>query len=306
MRKHWKEDVLLLFVVLVWGINFPILKAALASMHPHVLNVFRMSVSLVAVGGFHYAYQKKQGSAFWQPLRDHGKAIIGLGLLGYVLYQFFFIVGIDFTTAGNAALIMSSVPLWTALLSHFMRIERVSLNVWMGLLVILTGTATIVLGGTQSLSLSSDTFLGNLLMIGAACCWGAYTALSKPMMKRVAPMSLTFLGLLVVFPVLVGIASPYWGSVQWEAVNMWVWLAIIFSGGLSTGIAVGMWSRAVLHLGPAYTSAFGNLVPLIALITSVIVLGEPLTMAHVIGGTLVLGGLLYVRHVKLRRVAPSA
>lgn len=305
MRKQWKEDALLLFVVFVWGINFPILKAALATMHPHVLNVFRMLVSLVVLGGFHYAYQQKAGLDFWQPLREHGKAIVALGLLGYVLYQFFFIVGIDFTTAGNAALIMSSVPLWTALLSHFLRIERVPIRVWMGLVVILAGTATIVLGGTQVISLTSDTFLGNLLMIGAACFWGAYTALSKPMMKHVSPMSLTFLGLLVVFPVLVGIAVPYWETVQWEGVNLWVWLAILFSGGLSTGIAVGMWSRAVLHLGPAYTSAFGNMVPLIALAASVIFLGEALTVGQIIGGSLVLGGLLYVRHVRLRKAVVS-
>lgn len=302
-EKSWKDDAVLLFVVLVWGINFPILKAALEVMHPHVLNLLRMMVSLLCLGWFHHAHQRGKGMSFWQPLKDHGKAIAVLGFVGYVLYQLFFIVGVDLTTAGNAAIIIGSVPLWTALWAVLFRVERVPLRVWVGLALVLGGTLVVVVGGTQVISWSSETFLGNMLILGAAMCWAAFTTFAKPLMSDVGPMSLAFLSLVVALPFLGGVAVPYWDTVQWSEVSLAVWGAVLFSGGLSTGLVIGLWNRAVRQWGPSYTSVFGNIVPIVALVTGAVFLGEAIAAVQIVGVSLIIGGIAYVRKVRQRSTA---
>lgn len=285
----------MIFVVLVWGLNFPILKAALSSMPLHVLNAFRFVVSAVVLGGLYYARQRRTTTSFFEPLRLYGRQIAALGLLGFVLYQLFFIIGIDHTKAGNAALIMASAPLWTAVTGKFFRLEILKGGSWAGLVTTLTGTVVIVVGGASALDFSSSTFVGNVIMLGAAMCWGVYTAFSRPVLQHVSATGLSFLSLLFALPFLFGIAGFYLDEVIWERIDLWVWLAILFSGGLSTGLAVAIWNNAIHQTGASHTAAFGNLVPLTALLSSFLLLSEDITAAQVAGGALIIGGLVLMR-----------
>lgn len=297
-RPSWQSDALLLFVVLVWGLNFPVVKAVLGIMHPHALNAFRFVFSALVLGGV-YAYRRRRtGAPFFEPLRTAFWPIAGLGILGFVLYQFCFIVGLDHTTAGNAALIMASAPLWTAVTGVLFRLESLTRASWIGLFVIFAGAAVIVLGGGRRIDLSSSTFVGNLIMLGAAVFWGAYTAFSRPVLRTVSATGLTFLALLFGLPFLFGLAVPYLDEIRWEAVTGWTWLAIVFSGGLSTGLAVALWNQAINDVGASQTAAYGNLVPLAALGFSVLLLGEHVTIAQLVGGGLIIGGIVWMRNAQ--------
>lgn len=299
-RPAWKDDAALLFVVLIWGVNFPVVKAALAVMHPHVVNVFRFVVSVGVLGAI-YAYRRRSRSAeepFFAPLRQYGLQIVGLGLLGHVAYQVCFIVGVNHTTAGNAALIMAASPLWTALVSRGFRYEALGRWAWVGLAVSLAGTALVVLAGAQTVGLQVGSLFGNLMMLGASFLWGAYTALNKPIVQRISPVAFAFMGILIALPVLTAIGSPYFGEVAWGEVHLWVWAALIFSGGFSTGIAYFIWSTAVKHVGASHTAVYGNLVPFVALLGGVLLLGETIAATQIIGGALIIGGLVVMRHAR--------
>ena len=295
-----KHELALLFTVLVWGFNFPVLKAALAVMPPHAMNVFRLTVSALVLGGLYVAQQKKAGEPLFAPLRTHGWPLFWMGMLGYFFYQFCFIVGIDYTTAGSAALIMASSPLWTAVFGHFFKFDFLRRAAWLGLLTTLVGAGVIVLGSTKEIDFSNDAFLGNAIIVVAAVFWGAYTAFNKPLSRHVTPISISFLGLLFALPLLYALGLPYFDEVQWDSVNIWIWVAIFFSGGLSTGLVVVFWNSAVKHVGPSHTAAFGNLVPIIALISGAMFLGERITLAQVAGGALILGGLFVMRRTRRR------
>ena len=289
---------MLFFIVLVWGLNMPILKGALEKMHPHVLNVFRYLVATVILGILYAYRQRKSGLAIFLPLREYGKQIISIGLLGYVVYQLCFIIGIDHTKAGNAALIMASAPLWTAIIGRVLRTEHLNQVAWIGLFVILAGAIVIVFEGQNEINLEEDTYFGNVLMFLAAISWGAYTALSKPVQRHVSATGLTFFGLLFGFPILLGIAIPHFGGVVLSEIEWWVWGAILFSGGLSIGVCVVMWHKAVFDVGASHTAGFANLVPIVALVSSVIMLGEKITLSQVIGGLMIIGGLFIMRRTR--------
>ncbi len=297
-RDKRRAEAALLFVVLVWGVNFPVVKAVLEVMHPHVLNTFRFLVSACILGGL-YAYRRARlGQPFWKPLRDHPFQIAALGLLGFLVYQLCFILGLDATTAGNAALIMATAPLWTAITGLVVGTEHLQPRSWFGLIVVLGGAMVVVLGGARSVHFGSETFVGNVIMLAAALAWGAYTALNKPALRFVSATGLTFLGLLFALPFLFAVGVPYYADVAWHHVTLLHWGAILFSGGLSTGIAIALWNNSVNSVGASETAVYGNLVPIVALISSLLLLGETITVSQVVGGMFVIGGVLVMRRAR--------
>ncbi len=299
--KDLKYDLALLFAVLVWGVNFVVIKAALAVMPAHVMNVFRFLVSASVLGALYAAQQRRAGQSFVEPMRTHGRSLFALGMLGFLFYQVCFIVGVDHTTAGNAALIMAGAPLWTALLGHFLGFDVMKAGGWLGLVLTFVGAAVIVVGGAGEIDLSDDTFFGNVLMTAGAVLWGAYTAFSKPLSRHVTPLSISFLGLLCALPFLLALGAYYLGEVAWERVTLWIWAAILFSGGLSIGIAVVIWNTAVRNVGPSQTAVYGNLVPVVALVSGALLLGEPVLPAQLAGGALILLGLVLMRRSRQPR-----
>lgn len=294
----WISDLSLLAVVLIWGANFPILKGALQAMHVHVLNVFRFVVSALVLGGM-YAYSRRGGSAsFFGPLRSHGRTIAGLGILGYVLYQVCFIVGVNNTTAGSAALIMASAPMWTAIISRVAGYERLGRLSWIGLAVSLAGTVLVVAAGSDRVALGAGSLFGNALMLTGAVLWGTYTALNTSVVHEVEPVAVTFFGILVALPFLGAIGAPYASTVAWAEVDLWVWVAIVFSGGLSTGVAFVVWNTAVRNVGASNTAVYNNLVPLIAVFGGWLFLDETVNAAQLGGGALIIVGLVMVRRYR--------
>jgi len=295
---HWRSDASLLLVVLIWGCNFPILKWALAAMHPMAVNVFRFSVSALVLGLLYGWLQRRSTHRFFAPMRTHGRTIALLGIVGYVIYQICFIIGIYHTTAGSAALIMASAPLWTALWGRVSGYEILQRPAWLGLLLSLAGTSCVVAAGSDRIALRAGSLFGNGMMLLAAMLWGGYTAYNKSVVHDVTPTAATFFGILVALPFLIGIGAPYLPGVEWAAVDGWVWTAIVFSGGLSTGIAFVIWNTAVKNVGASNTAVYNNLVPFVAVLAGYLFLNETVNLLQLAGGALIIGGLLLVRRYR--------
>lgn len=281
--------------ILVWGLNFPVIKIALEAMSPFVVNAIRFTFSVAVLGWMH----AMSGRDFWGPLKQAPVQIILLGLLGYVGYQVCFIVGINRTTAGVGALIMASAPAFTALGSRMFGLEKLPFGAWLGLGIGLAGTALVVVGNSAEIDLSTETLTGNLLLLLGAILWAAYTLISKPVMNRgISATGLTFFGMLMAFPLLVGLGLTEISDVNWDLVNWKTWTTLVFSGLLSTGTAYVWWNVAVRDIGPTQTALASNVVPLIALVTGVILLGETITFVQILGGLAIIGGLMVMRRAR--------
>ena len=300
-HRNLRSEIELLVVVLFWGLNFVVVKLVLEVMHPHVMNIFRLLGAATVLCLIYWRRIQQSDTSFWGPLTLDARAIIRLSLIGWVLYQAAFITGLDYTSAGNGAIIMSSAPIWTALLSLVMGTEQLSAKAWTGLVVSIVGTATVVAFGTAEIDLSSDLLIGNVIVLAAAMLWGSYTALTRPVVQKYTPLSLTVIALLLCLPPLAILAIPFWNETDWERMNALYWFAVFFSGALSTGIAIVFWNNAVRNLGASHTAAFGNLVPLVALISSFFILDDPVLPAQIVGGTLIIGGLFVMRGARKKR-----
>ncbi len=293
-RFPWPVEVSLLFCVVIWGTNFVILKAAIPSMNAQALNLMRMLAALAALTALHTLHVRSEGQGFFETFRLSPGRIIATGLFGFTFYQTVFIVGLDNTLAGSAALIMASAPIWTAILAAMMGLDRLKPVAWGGLFVSLLGVGFIIISG-QQVDLGTDVIFGNLVMVLAAMSWAGYTTLNRPLLRNVPAASLTFYGIFLSIIPLAAISWPYLGDVAWAEVSALVWGAIAFSGAFSTGLTVVLWNDAVRQIGPSRTAMYSYLVPVIALFTSVTFLGEQMVLGQVVGGVLVIAGLLTVR-----------
>ncbi|WP_420457610.1 EamA family transporter [Rubrivirga sp.] len=115
-------------------------------------------------------------------------------------------------------------------------------------------------------------------------------------------LGLTFWGIVVSAPGLFLLAAPELPTVEWPAFGPVEVGAILFSGGLSTGLAYAIWNESVLQVGASRTAAFSNLVPVVGVVAGVVLRGETVTLLQVAGGALIVAGVVVVRR---RGIGPA-
>lgn len=291
-------------MVLVWGVNFAIIKVPLAVAPPYTVNLLRFVVSVIVLGVLHARDTRRRGVPLWGTFRVGPWSVIGLGLLGIGVYQVGFIVGIDRVSAGMGALLIATSPAWTAVSAHLLRLERLLPLGWLGFGLSLLGVALVVVGNPNA-QFAGQT-AGVALMLAAAFAWGVYTTLSRPLLSRGAsPLGLTFWGIIVSFPFLFAVAAPELPTVDWRQFDAPVWWALLFSGGLSTGLAYAIWNASVLRVGSSRTAAFSNLVPFVGVLAGVVLQGDRVSALQIVGGVLIVVGVIVVRRRGIGPVAPA-
>ncbi len=281
-------DALLALAVLFWGINFIVLKAALAEMHPFALNAVRFVLASAIV----LAVARWRGAVL--PPRQTWARLTWLGILGNFIYQLAFIEGVAHTRAGNAALIMAAVPVQTAVLSHLHGLERMRWRDALGLLVSTAGIAVIVLGSGKDVGFGA-TVKGDLLMLGATVCWTFYTLGVKPLADRLGPTVTTTWTVVAGSIPLVLLGIPYSLRQDWTIVSPMAWSATAYSGVFSLAVAYFLWYRGVARLGPGRTAMYSNFTPVVALLAAWPALGERPTLWQILGAAGIFSGIWLTR-----------
>lgn len=285
-RRRLPPDLAIVLLVLIWGSNFSVVKAALHQFEPLAFNALRFVLASAVLAAFFAVTGARARFA----LSDRPR-LLALGLLGNVGYQILFIYGIDWTRAGNAALMLSAVPLIVSLLSVALGHEVLSRAGWAGVVLSVAGIGFIVWGSGRGLSFGSDTVRGDLTMLTAACAWSAYTVLSSPFVRRYGALPVTAWTMWVGTAGLVIVAAPVLATQDWRAVSSAAWGGLVFSGVFAIALAYVLWYYGVRHLGSSRTAVYSNTVPLVALIVAWLSLGEVPSPVQGVGTALLLGGI---------------
>jgi drug/metabolite transporter (DMT)-like permease len=275
----------LLLMVIIWGINFPIAKAALAELPPLAFNALRYPLAALTL----YLALRLKGR-IRLPDRSDLLPIITLGLLGNVGYQVFFIYGLDNTRAGTASVLLAGTPIITALLSSLAGHEHVHARTWAGVVATFAGIIIVVLAGGPADAGASSLF-GDLLMLAASFAWAFYTVGSRNYVVRYGPLQFTAWTLWIGALGLVIIGLPATLATDLGSVSAAAWAGVFYAGALSIGIAYLIWYHGVSHLGNTRTAAYSNLVPVVAILAAWLQLGEVPTAGQVAGAAVIIGGI---------------
>jgi drug/metabolite transporter (DMT)-like permease len=282
-------DLLLLSVVVVWGLNFAVMKGLYTYFHPFAYNALRFalaSASLVAV-------LMLSGKPLMLERSDL-PAIVGLGLLSTTLYQFMFAFGLDHTLAGNSALVMSFSPVLAYLTGILLKSERISGVIVCGIVLSSAGVAEISIYGSRRAALGT-TWKGDLMTLGAACCWGLYTGSAGRLVVKYGALRLTVLVMLAGSVFLIPLSLPWVMRQDWRHITPGIWLAVAYSSLLSIVYCYIVWSYALARVGVARTAVYSNLIPIVALAGGWALLGERPGTPQCVGAALVLTGVFLVR-----------
>jgi len=191
-------DLALLGMAFIWGLNFTVVKTALAELSPPAFNALRFSLASLLIMVALWLIERDV-----RPAPEDGWRFLVLGLVGNTGYQFFFINGLHRTTSGNGSLILATIPIFVPLVGILLRIERVGARAWAGIALSFAGIVLIVLSSGEKVGLASETMVGNLMILGAAVLWASYTILSRPLLARYSPLKVTALAMLTGTPFIV-------------------------------------------------------------------------------------------------------
>ena len=165
-------DLGLLVTILIWGVNYAAIKAALRELNPYVFNALRFVMATATLA----ALARSRGGMARIPRRDLARLAL-LGILGNTLYQMIFIQGIARTTAANASLIMSSCPMLVALLGAALGRDRLPRIAWTGVALAVGGLVLVLVSGSRH-NLVTGNLTGDLLILASAATWAASSTLA--------------------------------------------------------------------------------------------------------------------------------
>ena len=267
------------------------MKIGLEQIDIYVFNAIRLTISTLVLVGFAWGEFRRgirplPGVTF--------KHLLIYGATMSAVYQVLFLLGVSYTTSGNTALIIATIPIWTALLARLFLHEILRKLAWWGLAVAFAGTVIVALQ-KGDLTARLDQFWGNLFILVSALVWAAGTVYSRNLLTKISPMQLSAAGYVIGLPVHLLIAVGRYEESLPALQSPSLWLIILYSGVLSSGLALPMWNFGVRHAGAAHAAIIQNLVPLVAIVAAWLVRDEPVTQAQILGGSLILAGVLMVR-----------
>ena len=271
-----------LFTVIIWGTTFISTKVLLADFQPEEILFFRFALGFAAL-----LLVCPRRLELEDPRQELLFAVAGL--CGIYLYYLLENIALTYTMASNVGVIISVAPFFTAILSHlFGRSgEKLQAGFFIGFGVAMAGVVLISFNGSR-LQLNP---MGDLLALLAAFVWACYSLLTRRISSLGHPVILTtrrtfFYGVICMFPTL------FRFDVRLEPfahpANL---LNVLYLGLGASALCFVTWNVAVKVLGAVRTSVYIYMVPVITVITSVLVLKEPVTWTSAAGTMLAVAGL---------------
>ncbi|XUX07632.1 DMT family transporter [Sporosarcina sp. UB5] len=282
----WKIYTLLTTVMLLWGLNLPMLKYLLIHMDPVTMTALRVLTAGITVFAILGAFKLLR-----LPTKKEWTYIIGGAALNVVLHHYFLNMGLFRTTGTNASLILGTGPVLTAICTAVILRNYPSKIQWIGAAVGFIGISSVVLAGGDSLSglKLGDAFIF-FSILAQVLSFLIIAKVARTLDPRLLTAYMLTVGSLILF-VISFIQEP--GElIKFTTVPPSFW--IVFAASAIFGTAVGhmLYNYSVGQVGPAKAAIFINLNTLFSLAGSALFLGEIITGRHLIGFILIIIGVI--------------
>jgi drug/metabolite transporter (DMT)-like permease len=275
-------DLMLLGTVSLWALNFTVSKYILEhGFHPLAYSSVRYACAALIFAAITLAWEVSLRIGRGQVPLMAGATVM------LFLNQLCFIYALRFTTATTVALLFGTLPIFTALLARGTGVERQSVRFWAAALLSFAGVALVALGSGGRLSANVK---GDLLAVGGAATWAAYSVAIAPLMRRYSPFRLSAVFLLAV-TVPLALSGSHQLAHQDFDLSALVWLGFAFAVLGPLVITNLLWFTAIDRVGPSRASIFANAQPFLAAIVALLVLHERITMMQVAGGLAIAAGI---------------
>lgn len=288
--SNYYVELVLLLVAFLWGIHPAVVKIGLANVSPVPYNALRLDIALAV------AWPAVAASGRYRPIdRQDVKPFLLISLVGFFVFQLFFTVGVQNTTAGNSSLILSLIPVSVALINRAFGLERISRQILLGIVASMAGIFLIVLGSGKEVSLAGPHLLGAVMLLAGQAGYGYYTVFSKDLLAKYSPYQVTAVVTTVSAILFTLISLPDFLSLSWSTIPADAWLSMTYSGaaGLCLGNYLFLWG--VTKVGSAHAAVYNNFCPVFSIIAGYFMLGEEFGLLQLAGAAIIFWGLYQTR-----------
>lgn len=276
----------LLMTALFWGGTWVAGRVAVHEASPLAVASWRFFFAALLLGGLLIA---REGWPRWSA-REWLK-VAALGLSGVFFYNVFFLYGLQHVEAGRGALVVAFIPAMIALADWLFFRLPMSPKKALGVVLALIGCLLVVTRGQPQRLFSGGVGFGEMLLLGTAVSWVAYTLISRHCSRHFSALALTFGGCLTGWLMLTAAALADGSLFALSATSWRGWSGIVFLGVFGTALAFTWYSQAIARIGTTKAAAFINLVPLFAVLLGALLLDERIGGAVLAGGALVMVGV---------------
>lgn len=299
-EPKWLLHASMLVLVLFWGLAFVAIKAADEHMSWITLTFLRFVFADVLF----LAYLGARPSERIRPPKRDWLPLLVLGFLGFTGYHLFLNLGESNpdVTAGTAALIIASDPAAIALVAVPILHETLHGLRTVGIAIAFAGLAVMILFAGASSSLRFALSPGALEIVPSVIFTAIYLTLGKRYLERYRPFVFVaytiLLGTVLTAPVVLAV----WPTFVSDLTTMgWAGLLpVLFLSVCPTFIGYSLWFRGVERMPASAAGAYLYLSTLIAVVGGIVLLGEPLTEAMIVGGAMVIGGVIVAQQLGKR------
>ena len=282
----------LMGAVLLWSSSFIALKVAVSAFDPMVMVFGRMFSSLIGLSVLRLTVWRNAPPILLNRsvTRREWKFVILLALCEPCFYFVFEGYAMTYTTASQAGMVVSALPLAVVLAAWLLLGERPHRRVWIGFVLAVVGVVWLSAGSVATES-APDPVFGNMLEALAMLCSALYVICAKQLSSRCTPVLITtvqslaglcfFLCLLFLPAVKLPDAFPLLPT-----------LAVLYLGVGVTMISFLLYNFAIRSVPASRTAAFLNLVPVLTLFMGMVFLEERLTAGQWVASALVIGGVV--------------
>ena len=296
--KNASTHAKLLAVAFIWGLGWVAGRVAARDIPPFTAGWVRY---ILAVGCFFlFLFATKQ----WvTPSRDQWKIITAIGFLSTFLYQAFFMYGMKWTAAGDASLMITFNPLFTAILAVPFLGEKFDKRLGLGLLSAVCGVVVIAWYSPNVDLPVNERLLGDALIAMSALSWACTTILMKKAMSgenALSPLHLTVwssaVGLLIQTPAVIWEYSQV-GFPMNAGLDAWAWLA--FLAIFSTVLSYVWFADGIKIIGAGRSAMYVYLVPIFGILSGWLLLDEKLGFSLIASFVLIVGGVYLAQSKEL-------
>jgi len=290
---------LLIGLVVIWGLNWPIVKSGLIDIGPLWLGAARLALGAACL----FALVALRGR-LRVPGRPDLLIVANVGLMQMCAFMVLLNVALQFVDAGRAVIVAYTTPLWVAPAAVLLLGERMTPRMVVGCLLGLSGI--LVLFNPASFDWTDrSVVLGNGLLMLAAIIWAVLILHVRVHKWHLGPLDLApWQALVALVPTaIIALLFEDFGQIQWTDRAIAV---IAYNGVLATGF--GVWAMvSVSRVLPAISSSLGFLgAPVVGYLSSAWLLGEPITTTLTVGLALIVGGVFLVLTANASRTKTSA
>ena len=280
----------------LWGTSFPIIKIGLETIDPFTFVFWRFLVSAITLVVVMLALRKLELKM------PNKRLLVFLGIanaVGYLLQY----VAMNYTTAAKAALFINLSAMWVAVLSPKLLGETFSRKKIAGVLVGLLGIIFVSTNLNFS-TLGEGQLVADFMLIVSGLTWAIFMVYNKKLVMNSTSGTFQSMTWVLLFTFLSIAPFAFLAGPGFFELSGWAWLAIVWTAIVCWVLPYYLWLEGLKHLSASVSTVLLLSEIVVAVILSIVVLKEPITIFSTIGAFFIIIAIALVS-VKDKKINES-